>query len=244
MMMPTIKKAPDIRFKGFEEEWEENKLGKIGETTIGEFVIKTRQNPNGLYPVYNGGKTYTGFYNEYNNEGNKIVISARGANAGFVNIVENRYWAGNSCYSIEIDRKKKFDVYFIYFLIKRNQNIFTGSQQAANIPSISKSDVEKFIINHPDYFEQTQIGSYFKELDSIIRLQEQKLEKITNLKKAMLEKMFAKEGADVAEIRFKGFTEKWKKKKLGEVVNDLYNGQTPYRMTESFWKGNINWLIN
>jgi len=62
----------------------------------------------------------------------------------------------------------------------------------------------------PSFQEQQKIGQYFQDLDNLIRLQEQKLEKVTNLKKAMLEKMFPKENADVPEIRFKGFTEKWK----------------------------------
>ena len=74
----------------------------IAKVTIGEFVHKNKQREDAKYPVFNGGISNTGFYDEYNNEGNKILISARGANAGFINKIESRYWAGNSCYTLEV----------------------------------------------------------------------------------------------------------------------------------------------
>ena len=79
------------------------KLHTIAVVSIGEFVHQNKQNPNGKYPVFNGGITHTGFYDEYNREENRIIISARGANAGFVNRVLTKYWAGNSCYSIDVN---------------------------------------------------------------------------------------------------------------------------------------------
>lgn len=67
-------KVPARRFPEFKNAspWKEEFLGIITEITIGEFVIKTKQNPKAMYPVFNGGKSYTGFYDEFNNEGNKI----------------------------------------------------------------------------------------------------------------------------------------------------------------------------
>ena len=163
--------------------WEQRKLGDISKTTIGEFVIRTKQNPNSPYPVYNGGTSYTGFYDNFNNEGNKILISARGANAGFVNIVKSRYWAGNSCYSVDIVDKARFDIDFIYQEMKKNQNRFIENQQAANIPSVSKVDVEKFEITVPSFFEQQKIGDYFRNLDHLITLHQRKYEKLKSNKR-------------------------------------------------------------
>ena len=60
---------------------EYRKITEIATVTIGEFVHKNKQNNNSRYPVYNGGITNTGFYDEYNNDGKKVLISARGANA-------------------------------------------------------------------------------------------------------------------------------------------------------------------
>lgn len=181
---------PEIRLTGFSGDWTEVKLGEISDTTIGEFVIKSKQSPNGAYPVYNGGISYTGLYDDFNNEANKIVISARGANAGFVNIVRRRYWAGNSCYSVSIDTKE-ISIDFLYYFIKENQYLFTNFQQAANIPSVSKGDVEKFNIVLPNSREeQTAIGQLFKKLDDTISLQAKQLKTLENLKKALLAKMF------------------------------------------------------
>jgi type I restriction enzyme S subunit len=93
---------------------EYRQLGQIANITIGEFVHKNKQNINGKYPVYNGGISYTGFYDEYNNTANKIVMSARGANAGFVNKVLVDYWAGNSCYNISMKNSDLTNWHFVY----------------------------------------------------------------------------------------------------------------------------------
>ena len=181
--------VPEIRFEGFTDPWEQRKLGEIAKTTIGEFVIKTKQDDNYPYPVFNGGSSHTGFYNEFNNEGNKILVSARGANAGFVNIIKTRYWAGNSCYSIDLLDKTEFDTDFIYQEMKRNQTRFTDNQQAANIPSVSKSDVEKIVIDVPGYAEQIKIANCFINLDNLITLHQRQLLGLTQIKKALLNKL-------------------------------------------------------
>ena len=181
---------PEIRFAGFTDAWEQRKLGELSSTTIGEFVIKTKQDPNSPYPVFNGGVSNTGFYNEFNKEGDHIIISARGANAGYINIYKGKYWAGNSCYSVSINESSKQNIDFIYQEMKRNQHLFTDYQQSASIPAVSKADVEKFCIQFPSINEQQQIGTFFKNLDDLIALHQRELEKLQNLKKSMLEQMF------------------------------------------------------
>ena len=171
-------------------DWEEKKLGEISKITIGEFVIKTKQNPNSEYPVYNGGKTNTGYYEKYNNEGDKIVISARGANAGFVNYVQNKFWAGNSCYSVEILDKKNNSVLFIYNYIKFNQNLFTNFQQAANIPSVSKKETQIFKVVCPIFKEQQKIASFLSGIDEKIELVETQIQQSRTFKKGLLQQMF------------------------------------------------------
>lgn len=191
--MSKDKLIPEIRFPEFKEgkEWVVKKLGLLTNTTIGEFVIKTKQDPNSPYPVYNGGKSYTGFYDEYNNEANKIVISARGANAGFVNLVKQKYWAGNSCYSIEVIEQNKIDLELLFYYIKHNQKRFTDNQQAANIPSVSKGDVEKFQICYPDdILEQQKIASCLSSLDEVITAHSQKLELLKDHKKGLMQNLF------------------------------------------------------
>ncbi|HFN7125514.1 TPA: restriction endonuclease subunit S, partial [Klebsiella pneumoniae] len=84
-----------LSFEGGSVEWKS--LGEVAIITIGAFVRKDKQNPDADYPVYNGGRTPTGYYEDFNNDGDKIIVSARGANAGFVNKSSTPYWAGNSC---------------------------------------------------------------------------------------------------------------------------------------------------
>lgn len=182
--------VPEIRFKEFTDAWEQRKLEDIADVSIGEFVIKSKQNDDAPYPVFNGGKECTGYYDEYNNEANKIVISARGANAGFVNIVEKRFWAGNSCYSISIKDEKMYHLYFLYQFIKFRESLFTEFQQAANIPSVSKKDVLFFSVEHPLFEEQNEIGNFYRDLDSLITLHQRKLEELKNMKKTLLQQMF------------------------------------------------------
>lgn len=186
--------SQELRFKDEDgnefPEWEEFKLGDVAEITIGEFVIKTKQNPNAKYPVYNGGKSYTGFYDEFNNEGNKIIISARGANAGFVNFAIGRYWAGNSCYSIGISDKTKYDILYFYHYVKMYENRFLQNQQAANIPSVSKKDAENFIIQIPSISEQNKISIYLSAIDEKINQTKRQIEKTEIWKKGLLQKMF------------------------------------------------------
>ena len=76
--------------------------------------------------------------------------------------------------------------------------------------------------------EQVRIGGFFSQLDNLITLHQRKYEKLVNVKKSMLDKMFPKNGKKVPEIRFKGFTDDWEQRKLGDVVS-VYDGvhQTP-----------------
>ena len=190
-------------------------MGEFSKTTIGEFVIKTKQNPNSKYPVYNGGVSYTGFYDDFNNNGHKIIVSARGANAGFINIINGKYWAGNSCYSIDI-QSDNYCIEYVYHFMKHKQHLFTDFQQAANIPSVSKKDVEEFLISYPkSKEEQTQIGNFFKQLDDTIALHQREFEKFKILRKAYLKHIFID---DTTQFRAEK-TIPWEQRKLGDICN-------------------------
>lgn len=221
-----VKKEPTLRFPGFGGEWARCKVKDIATTTIGEFVIKTKQNDSYPYPVYNGGRTNTGFYDKYNNEGNKILVSARG-NAGFVNIIKTRYWAGNSCYSIDIIDKNKNNVDFTYYEMKLKENVFIKNQQPATIPSVSKSAVENFELLIPPIQEQTKIGSFLATIDALISETEKELEAYREQKRGMLQKMFPKKGEKVPEIRFPEFTGDWEQRKLKDISSLITKGTTP-----------------
>ena len=210
---------PKIRFKGFEGEWKASIIGDFCSVSIGEFVIKTKQNDNAPYPVYNGGSSYTGFYENYNQEGPKVIVSARGANAGFVNYCKKNFWAGNSCYSIAT--KDNRNLKFLYHCLKKNQSTYLNNQQAANIPSISKKDIQETILMMPKSFEQQAIASYFTSLDSQISAATSRLASLKQMKAASLQAMFPQEGETVPKIRFQN--NRWQKYKVGDLC-DLLTG--------------------
>lgn len=134
------------------------KIKDISKVTIGEFVHKNSQSENGKYPVYNGGITNTGYYDKYNNDGKKVIISARGANAGYVNRINEKYWAGNSCYTIAIINESYVDWNYLYHYLKDNEKTLLGIQQTGSIPALSKNQVEEFKIPIPPLEVQEEIA--------------------------------------------------------------------------------------
>uniref|UniRef100_UPI00232B790A restriction endonuclease subunit S n=1 Tax=Vibrio diabolicus TaxID=50719 RepID=UPI00232B790A len=115
--------------------------------------------------------------------------------------------------------------------------------QGTKVLSISKTALKNTSVNFPSVNgEQIQIGNYFQKLDSLINQHKQKHEKLSNIKKAMLEKMFPKQGETIPEIRFKGFGEEWKESSIGEICGVTFGGGTPSTNDKDFWQGEIPWI--
>ncbi len=146
-------------------EWKT--LGEVATITIGEFVHKDKQDPNEKYPVYNGGRAATGYYEKFNNAGEKIIVSARGANAGFVNRLSTPYWAGNSCYSIGIRKSELLNWSFVYYFLKQSESILIGIQQKGGIPAVSKKQMEDFLLPIPSIGEQARIVAILDKFDTL-----------------------------------------------------------------------------
>ena len=100
--------------------------------------------------------------------------------------------------------------------------------QGIKVTSISKTALQNTDILYPESVtEQAAIGTYFRNLDNLITLHQRKYDKLTNVKKSMLEKMFPKNGSNVPEIRFKGFTEAWEQRKVQDVADRFDNLRIP-----------------
>lgn len=118
---------------------------------------------------------------------------------------------------------KEFNPYYLAYML-RSPSIrekITFLAQGISRYNISKNKMMDIEIPIPSIVEQKQIGEHFRTLDSLITLHQRKYEKLKNIKKSMLEKMFPKNGSNVPEIRFKGFTDAWEQRKLGELA--LFN---------------------
>jgi len=94
----------------------------------------------------------------------------------------------------------------------------------------------------PPAREQKKIAEILTTQDKVIELEQQKIEEIMKVKRFFLEKMFPKKGKAVPEIRFKGFTDPWEQRKLGELPEKTYGGGTPSTTNVDYWNGNIPWL--
>lgn len=131
------------------------RLGDLCKITSGEFVNKNKQTTNGCYPVYNGGTSNTGFYDHYNTDSDKVIISARGA-AGFVNHIREKFWAGNSCHVLNIFDNNLLTRYLYFILLKMTPYIISKRKEGT-IPSVTKSSLETLEIPLPPLRVQEEI---------------------------------------------------------------------------------------
>ena len=115
--------------------------------------------------------------------------------------------------------------------------------QGIKVLSLSRSNIQKTSVSYPTAVkEQQHIAYYFSQLDNLITLHQRKFEKLTNVKKSMLEKMFPQNGSSYPEIRFKGFTDPWEQRKVSDLAEKTYGGGTPTTSNEAYWNGDIPWI--
>ena len=240
--MTKITDIPAIRFKGFSDTWEQRKVTEIGKIYIGLVTTMTKHyTDEGTLLIRNSdikdGKFEFGDNPIYlektfaeKNEtrmhqigdvitvhtgdvGTSAVITENEAKSiGFATIVtrpnpkiiDSNYL----CSFLNTDKHKKWAV-----------SISTGDGRT----NYNLGDYFELVVPVPSIAEQKKIASYIQKLNRLITLHQRKYDKLTNVKKSMLEKMFPQNGSNVPEIRFKGFTEAWEQRKLGEVLISLQN---------------------
>lgn len=181
---------PALRFAGFEDEWQEVKLGDFVEISKGiqrnkEFLSPNADSKN-CYPVYNGGKQESGYTDEFNREGN-IMISEGGASAGFVNYFDGKYWSGGHNFTID---ELENDIDYVLALLESQQQELYSLQVGSGLPNIQLNSLKKVIITFPAFLEQQAIGSFFQDLDKAIAKQVEKVNQLKESKQTLLRKMF------------------------------------------------------
>ena len=138
----------------------------------------------------------------------------------------------------------KFAERFLGYYINSNSyhNQLLPLMQGTKVSSISKSTLQKTLIVYPkENNEQLKIGEFLNCLDNSITLHQRKYDALKTMKKTLLSKMFPKDGEDVPEIRFKGFTDAWEQRKLGEIAIS-FSGGTPKVGESSFYGGDIPFI--
>ena len=137
-----------------------------------------------------------------------------------------------------------FDLTFLCHLLGTPQMLSQYKSLAAGstVNNLNKELVGNTVVTIPSITEQRVLGDYLEQLDNLITLHQRKYDKLTNVKKSMLEKMFPKNGSNVPEIRFKGFTEAWEQRKVSDLAEKTYGGGTPTTSNEAYWNGDIPWI--
>ncbi len=247
-------KVPAIRFKGFTDAWEQRKVGELlierneqapmsDEYLLMAFIANEGVAPKG--ERYDRSSLVSDTENKLykRTESGDFIYSSNNLETGSIGL--NKY--GNASispvYSVfqptgiadsDFLGRRLVRKDFINAMVKWRQGVIYGQWR------IHESDFIKIEIPVPSGEEQRKIGAILDDLDNLITLHQRKLLKLKNIKKAMLEKMFPKNGSNVPEIRFAGFTDAWEQRKLGDIA-DIIGGGTPSTMNSDYWDGDIDW---
>ena len=218
---------PQLRFAGFDDTWEQRKLGEVGSVSMCRRIFKEQTSESGDIPFYKigtfGGQADAYISSElfaeyrskypYPKEGD-ILISASGSIGRTVEFTgKNEYFQDSNI--VWLNHDDRLDNAFLkcfYSVVK------WAGIEGSTIKRLYNDNILNTVISMPSVAEQKKIGTFFKELDNLITLHQRKYDKLTNVKKSMLEKMFPKNGSNVPEIRFKGFSDTWEQRKLGELA--------------------------
>lgn len=203
---------PKIRFKGYQEDWEQRKLSDVVDSVDTGKSRFDKEGLSGEYPIL-GSTSVIGYDDEYDYEGDFILTARVGANAGSLYRHAGKVKISDNTVFIQASQNIEF-LYqlLIQFDIKK---LSFGTGQ----PLVKASELKSLELMMPsDMKEQMRIGVYFKNLDSLITLHQRKCEEMKTLKKYMLQKMFPQNGQSVPQIRFSGFTEDWEQRKLSELA--------------------------
>ncbi|PKO08103.1 MAG: restriction endonuclease subunit S [Chloroflexi bacterium HGW-Chloroflexi-2] len=239
--MPDKAKVPAIRFKGFTDAWEQRELGSLvtaisrtdSESTAPVMMISAASgfiNQSEKYSSDNAGQSLT-----------KYILLRKGELA--YNHGASKYRQYGACFDLKVDEARIPFVYHCFDVGHNNpdfiarelndpridkqlKRLVSSGARMDGLLNISFEAYKTVTIAVPQNEEQDRISAFLLELDNLINLHQSKVMKLKNVKKAMLEKMFPKNGRNVPEIRFAGFTYAWEQRKLGEILK--YEQPTSY----------------
>lgn len=242
--MSVEKNVPGIRFKGFRGEWVEHDLGGLIDIRSAARVHKEQWTADGVpffrtsdvVSIYKG-KTNTNtyisqeVYEELTEKLGKVtkddLLITGGGSIGIPYLVPN----DDPLYFKDADllwlkNNKRFDGSFLYtfFFSASFKKYIKSISHIGTIAHYTIEQAKATPINTCNDKEQAQIGNTFQKINSLINQYQQKHDKLSGIKKAMLEKMFPKQGETIPEIRFKGFSGEWKEVALSSVI-DVRSGK-------------------
>ena len=239
--------APAIRFKGFSDAWEQRKLGELVDRVVRKNTNNESTLPLTISAQYGLVDQITYFNNRVASRDVSNYYLVLNGEFAYNKSTSDGYPFG-AIKRLDLYEKGVLSTLYIVFAPKKEQQIDSDyltvffdtdrwhkgvAERAAEgarnhgLLNISAEDFFDIDLSVPkDIVEQKQIGAFIRQLDSLITLHQRKFEKLTNVKKSMLEKMFPQNGSSYPEIRFKGFTDPWEQRKLGELVDRVVRKNT------------------
>ena len=226
---------PKIRFDGYTDDWEQRKLGDMVSFSKGSGYSKGNLKEDGT-PIILYGRLYTKYETVISevdtfvdekkgsvfSNGGEVIVPASGETAediSIASVVEKSGILLGGDLNI-ITPPEDMDSAFLAISISNGKphNDMAKMAQGKSVVHLHNSDLEKIDLPYPNYDEQKRISGFFSDLDNLITLHQSKYNKLVEIKKSMLWKMFPKNGAKTPEIRFEGFTEDWEQRKLGDQM--------------------------
>lgn len=234
--MTENRKTPKLRFKGFTDAWEQRKLGDLVQIERGgsprpidDYITDAL---NGLNWVKIGDAPAQGNYIKKTAEkirpeglsktrevhpGDLILSNSMSFGKPYIMGI---YGCIHDGWLLIRNTYNFFDLPLLCHLLGTPQmlNQYRSLAAGSTVNNLNKELVGNTVVTIPNIDEQRVLGQYFNRLDNLITLHQRKLERLKNVKKSMLDKMFPKDGEVVPEIRFKGFTDAWEQRKAVDIA--------------------------
>ena len=226
-MSKEKRRVPKLRFPGFTEDWEQRKLGSLASVEMNKRIFKEQTTTNGDIPFYKIGTFGSDadsfisreLFEEYKNKYpypniGDILISASGSiGRTVVYNGEDAYFQDSNI--VWLNHNGKIDN---SFLLQFYNQVKWAGLEGSTIKRLYNKNILETDIALPKIEEQRLIGKFFTLVDSTITLHQRKLEHLSLKKKALLQKLFPKNGERYPELRFPGFTDAWEQRKLGDIA--------------------------
>ncbi len=247
---------PKIRFKGFEDEWSEKLIGEIVSETRRPIVLEDDKSYE-LITVKrrNGGVVSRGHLmgrdilvkNYSRLQAGDFVISKRQVVHGATGMVPEKLdQAIVSNEYLVAEENDKISTEFLTLLssLPDMKQKFFLSSYGVDIEKLffDAQDWKQRTVTIPGTSEQIRISGFLQKLSQLIELHQHKCDKLKTLKQTMLQKLNPRNGSQVPELRFKGFSGNWEEKKVREICEETSGGGTPKTSERKFWVGSIPWI--
>lgn len=230
MIMQDNEKKPALRFKGFTDPWEQRKLKELyfqlternadllpyqKTLSVATMSFKTDGNGAADTSLANYKRLRTGDIAFEGHTSKEFRYGRFVLNDVGDGIMSPRFSALRPLHEMPIN----FWKYYIHYEPIMRKVLVNSTKAGTMMNELVINEFLQESILVPSVAEQQAIGRFFKQLDTLITLHQRKYEKLVNIKKSMLDKMFPPNGVSVPEIRFKGFTDPWEQRKLDEIAN-------------------------